>query len=315
MIRQQGLRTLLCAVLVLLSSVTWAKDQVARVVSVIGAVDVVRSENNARQPLAFKSLIYLNDRIITGVGSQAKLLLSDSSILKVGPSSELKVNEMVVGRNNDSKTTVDLIKGRLRSVIGKKLSANSHYEIHTSVAVAGVRGTDFEVLVVHDGETLVRSFEGVVAVHSLVEGVLGEVLLMHDTFTMVDAEHPPENPLHIAPEDDVSHRRSGGSGSGGRHSADDGDSGHDANDGDALQQAEADQVLGGSTGVDVPIFEPQAPVSGALGQQGRSFDLVPLEETLSPQDAIVNEQDVQEDILVNSVTIPIVIEIPTITAP
>lgn len=203
MMKKQGFKSLLFVLLLLMQGTAFAKDIVAKVVSAIGTVDVIRYDSGIQQPLVFKSAIYLGDSIVTGVGSQAKLLLSDSSILKIGPSSELQINEMVIGVNDASKTTIDLIKGRLRSVIGKKLSANSHYEIHTSVAIAGVRGTDFEVVVSVSGETLVRSFEGSVAVVNVDIEVPGEVLLEPNTFTAVTEGTTPEAPEEIAPGEDV----------------------------------------------------------------------------------------------------------------
>lgn len=186
----------------LLALVLWqqqlaAAQAVARVVAVSGEASVIRSSDSSRHALAFKDPIFLNDRILTATASQVKLLLNDDSILKVSPTSELLISESLLGPGEQSRTTVNLLKGKLRSLVGKQLGANSRFEVHTDVAVAGVRGTDFEVLAA--GESLVRTFSGVVEVGNIDPKIPQTVLLTANMFTRVVMGQPPTPPAYIAP--------------------------------------------------------------------------------------------------------------------
>jgi len=186
----------------LLALVLWqqqlaAAQAVGRVVAVSGEASVIRSSDSSRHALAFKDPIFLNDRILTATASQVKLLLNDDSILKVSPTSELLISESLLGPGEQSRTTVNLLKGKLRSLVGKQLGANSRFEVYTDVAVAGVRGTDFEVLAA--GESLVRTFSGVVEVGNIDPKIPQTVLLTANMFTRVVMGQPPTPPAYIAP--------------------------------------------------------------------------------------------------------------------
>jgi hypothetical protein len=240
------IRSMLKAGLVL-ALVIWqqqvaAAESVGRVVAVSGKADVIRSSDNSRHELAFKDPIFLNDRIITAASSQVKLLLNDDSILKVSPTSELRVSEQVVGPGEESRTTVNLLKGKLRSIIGKQLGGNSRFEVHTDVAVAGVRGTDFEVLAA--GETLVRCFTGVVQVGNIDPKILQFVLLNANMFTRVLKGQAPTPPAFIAPGERLRSKLSKGEGDeSGEEDSGEGDEG-DSGEGDGLIEDELDQLDG-----------------------------------------------------------------------
>ncbi len=105
----------------LMSSAVFAATPIGKVVSVIGAVDVFHDAGTVAQPLLQNDTVFLNDRVVTDVGSQAKLLLRDDSILKIGQSSELLIDKQIVDAGAGTQTRVKLLKGRLRSVIGRKL--------------------------------------------------------------------------------------------------------------------------------------------------------------------------------------------------
>ena len=197
----QRTRYLVLLVLGLFAVSLQAATPVAQAVAVSGGVTVVRSDGGTTEALTAKDMIYLNDLIKTDNKGRVKLLLSDDSLLKVSPASELRVSEMVVGPSDESSTTLNLLKGKLRSLVGKKLGANSRFEVHTSVAVAGVRGTDFEVLALD--HTLIRCFEGLVQSGNVNDEVPGTVLLMANTFTRVLPGQPPTPPEFIASSESI----------------------------------------------------------------------------------------------------------------
>ncbi len=176
----------------------WAQQQAGEVVSVIGEVMVER-ESQASLPLRARDGVFVNDTLLTGEGSYAKLLLSDDSILKVGANSRLVLTEVLVGVDQQ-QTVIKQVEGRLRSIIGKKLKPLSKYEITTPVAVAGVRGTDFEVWVKADGKSAVRCYEGVVAVRNIDDDEEEALLINANYFTVVEKNESPTEPQRISPQ-------------------------------------------------------------------------------------------------------------------
>lgn len=175
-----------------------AATAVAKVASVVGNADVKRAISGNTEPLRFKSEIFIDDTVITDLGSQVKLLLEDSSIIKVGPKSEMKIDKLLVGADDESNTTINLIKGRLRSIVGRKLGVTSSYEVRTSVAVAGVRGTIFDGLNIPAAEndtgrdiSAFSTDEGLVNVGSTDPNIPDSVDVEPGNFTVVIEGEPP----------------------------------------------------------------------------------------------------------------------------
>lgn len=210
----RGKKTAFGAMLILLLGMVGVGEaqEVGKVVSAIGSVEVVRKETGNREGLAVNAAIFLNDTISTGSDGRAKVLLHDDSVLKVAPSSELLVSEMVAGANGDHSTVVNLLKGRLRSVIGKKLGPQASFEVHTDVAVAGVRGTDFEVVAGEGGATAIRCFEGSVVVFNMTAGTAETVVLTPNTYTTLSPGQAPTPPAPIEPGESLGEAAGGGDG-------------------------------------------------------------------------------------------------------
>jgi len=164
---------------------------VGRLVLVRGKVYVKRHQ--AKEPLVASvgAKVYLNDRIITSKDGYARMRMRDDSILRIAPTSELAVTTQLIGPEHNN-TTIDLLKGKLRAIVVHKLVAGDSYEVKTDVAVAGVRGTDFEVIAGRG--TVVRCYTGVVAITNVDAKVTGDVLLTPRTYTVVAQEKPPITP-------------------------------------------------------------------------------------------------------------------------
>ncbi|MBF0471707.1 MAG: FecR domain-containing protein, partial [Gammaproteobacteria bacterium] len=185
--------------ILMLLSLPLAAESAGRIISTSGSSDVIRSADGAIVPLQSKLEIYVNDTIKTTIDGHAKLLLRDETVLMVGPESEMKISEAIIG-GGDTQTTVNVAKGWLRSIVGRKLSANSRFQVKTPVAVAGVRGTDNTIY--HDGETNttgVRGQDGETEVCSSDPTIPGCVAILQSLFTLVEAGHPPLPPTLIAP--------------------------------------------------------------------------------------------------------------------
>ncbi|MBF0471463.1 MAG: FecR domain-containing protein [Gammaproteobacteria bacterium] len=170
-----------------------------RVISFTGDSDVLRTSDGSREPIRQQLPIQVNDQIETSIDGQVKLLLTDESVLMIGPDSEMTISEAYVN-SGESQTSVSLAKGWLRSMVGKQLGQNSHFRIKTPVAVAGVRGTDNTVY--HDsteGTTGVRGQDGTTEVTNANPEIGTSVDIVKDTYTLVQEGEPPTPPAYIAP--------------------------------------------------------------------------------------------------------------------
>ena len=187
----------------LLVNTALANDVVGNAVAVIGTVSVLRVQSGETKMLANQSELFLNDVIITGPDGLAKLLLRDETILKISPNSEVVISEMIAGPNAEGRSSIDLLKGRLRSVIGNKLGANTAFDVNTPVAVAGVRGTDFEVVhILVDGDWVsgVRCFDGSVALSTPGLETFGDVVILPSQYSLASNSSGPSEPIEISAE-------------------------------------------------------------------------------------------------------------------
>lgn len=187
---------LLAMFLVLSPSLMAAAEEVGKTVVVIGNVSVTHVGSDDEKTLTVPNPVYLHDTITSAVGSRAKFMLQDDSILKLGSFSKIELTELIVGKEKQ-QTTIKQLSGQLRILLGKKLKSGSHYKIHSPVAVAGVRGTDFEVIVRTGGKTAIRCFEGEVAVTNIKTDIVGEVRLIPNHYTIVEKDTPPVDPIPI----------------------------------------------------------------------------------------------------------------------
>ena len=101
-------------------------------------------------------------RLKTEADGEARIQYADGSIAEVKPKSEILVH---VSANTEQRPSgVALFLGRVWSKVAKSASGTTKYEVESANAVAGVRGTEFDVGVGMDGSVRVVVAEGEVAV-------------------------------------------------------------------------------------------------------------------------------------------------------
>jgi hypothetical protein len=137
--------TILLAIL-LSASVAWAKGPVGFVAAAQGDARV--NSQAARVGME----VFSGDRLVTGEKSRLKVLFSDDAILALGSQTEVVVARHLFDPKSGARSTrLDLLKGTLRSLVQKMVAGNrADFEVKTTNAVAGVRGTEF--VLVADGE-------------------------------------------------------------------------------------------------------------------------------------------------------------------
>ena len=119
-------------------------DSIGLTVAVQGKATAADASGTVRE-LAIKSEIQLNDSIKTGEKSRVQIMLNDDTLLAVGASSEMTIDEYVYSPANaaDNSFGVKMGKGVFRTVTGKITDLNpDRFKVKTRRATIGIRGCE-----------------------------------------------------------------------------------------------------------------------------------------------------------------------------
>jgi hypothetical protein len=128
----------------------FAQDSTALLVASRGEVF---AENEAeRRTLERGDAVQEEERIITGEKSFAVLQFIDGAKVTVRPNSVLDIKEYVYNGADENAATLSLVSGGLRVITGAMAKAEpENFKVETPVALMGVRGTEFSILLCDDG--------------------------------------------------------------------------------------------------------------------------------------------------------------------
>jgi len=117
-----------------------------KAVSVSGSV-LVRNEDGGSSAKTLKpgDQIEKGTVINTASNGNAKILMSDKTIMDLGASTLFKVDEYQLNSTEDRKITMSLPYGKMRAAVGNPVGAKGRFTIRTRSATMGVRGTEFVV--------------------------------------------------------------------------------------------------------------------------------------------------------------------------
>lgn len=105
--------------------------------------------------------------VVTKSSGRCILASSDGSVFKISPESRVEVSSLMGAKDStDTTTSLLLAMGHLNAEVQKAVGDEEIVRVVTMAAVAGVRGTAFDVVVGPDGQTTVQVTEGLVAVQS-----------------------------------------------------------------------------------------------------------------------------------------------------
>ncbi|MCH7540966.1 MAG: FecR domain-containing protein [Proteobacteria bacterium] len=146
------------------SAAALAQDSVGSAAKV---VQVVKGKRGVHVRLLMANdEVFLNERIETGPGAAAEIVLVDNTRLSLGPRSVLVIDEVILDPSgNRTEVVVSVLRGVFRFVSGD--SPSWAYRIKTPVATMGVEGTVFSLFVDHDGTTMLSVNEGAVNLANL----------------------------------------------------------------------------------------------------------------------------------------------------
>lgn len=121
-----------------------AEAVVGKIIQVTGKAHIKRGTNTLEAAQGMP--VELHDQLKTEVAAEVSLQMADNSVLTVNESSELSIDESVVGAGVRTNTSVGLITGSVRSLVSAAArTAAPSFTVTTPNAIAGVRGTDFVV--------------------------------------------------------------------------------------------------------------------------------------------------------------------------
>lgn len=124
------------------------------------------------KPASLGGVVSINDKVEVKDKAAAILQFSSAAVLTLKSNSVLLVSSLIKGENGKATIELNQTAGSSFSKIAK---GSADYSIKTPTAVAGVRGTSFELTVGTNGKkTQIKLLEGKVAVAKPVELTKGE---------------------------------------------------------------------------------------------------------------------------------------------
>lgn len=132
-----------------LSTVAIAQDSSGMVVASRG--EVIAMSNGGSRELKQGDFVYVNDEIMTSNRSFAVLQFTDGAKVTVRPDSTMIIEQYLYAGNDSDEATLNLVEGGLRVITGAMAKSNpENYKVRTPVALMGVRGTEFSIMLCGD---------------------------------------------------------------------------------------------------------------------------------------------------------------------
>ena len=149
--------------------------------------------------------VFVGDTIKTGAEQKAQIQLSDSSTINMGPNAVLKLKAASLKAGDAKRSIVfKAFKGAIRFIISKTFKEEKHSAarnwidsnvvVEATTMVAGVRGTDFIIVVSTDmplPQTEAAVFEGIVTARNSDLKVKGNVTLSADQMVTITRGSTP----------------------------------------------------------------------------------------------------------------------------
>ncbi len=138
--------TIFCTVF-LVTSFSHIADskEVGRSILVLGDAWVMHGNNKSK--LTPGHLLQQSDIIVTGSRGRVRLLMTDGSKVYISPKSRISLKRYAYTNKRKLLAGFDLFWGKVRFFVKKLATKNSRFKVHTTTAVLGVRGTEYEMTV------------------------------------------------------------------------------------------------------------------------------------------------------------------------
>lgn len=130
-----------------------------------GKATVQNARTKQWEPIHANAKLGQGDKIRVGENSKAELITFDCDTVRLSENSELEINRME--HNPVEKTTsknLFIRMGRMWNKAKRLFYAKSEYTVRTPNAVAGVRGTAYNIDVLSEEQTRIKTYSGEVSV-------------------------------------------------------------------------------------------------------------------------------------------------------
>jgi hypothetical protein len=169
-----------------------AQDAIGFVVYIKGTAQIERGPQVIKADV--KTPLLKGDIVKTEKKSLVKILFNDDTILTVSEKSRFSVDQYLYDtERKQSQSLFKLIVGKLRVIVGK-----SALKITTDTAIAGARGTVFEIA--YDAATNTTSlnvYEGSVELRNIKPGVKGMQIVNAGQGSSIRGSEPPKPPAPL----------------------------------------------------------------------------------------------------------------------
>ncbi len=144
-------------VVALLAQIACAQDAPVTDQSVAGTVSLIEGDvrvldrvRKGRRP-AVGDPVYEGESIVTGADGEVHLDMQDGGYIGVRPATKMQIAEFKAEGGADDGFLLNLLEGSFRAVTGWITRGNRRAEVTTPTATIGIRGTDYEPLVIPEG--------------------------------------------------------------------------------------------------------------------------------------------------------------------
>lgn len=168
----------------------WAQEKtnVAAIVTSVSGTLLILPYKSEKWVEATKGMfLYEGDQLKTGPNSKAAITFANGIELKINENSTFTIQ---ITEEKEMKNAIDLFIGEIFSKI---MVEGVKFEMHTPVAVAAVRGTEFNTKVKEDKLTSFLVYKGIVEVWN----ELGSVTLTKAKRTVVRPNQAPQPPEEV----------------------------------------------------------------------------------------------------------------------
>lgn len=132
-----------------------------------GSVKAATGPATPAVPVATGSQLAEGTQLQTGADGYVSVRLADGSLIKVQAGSDVTLERMRRRTaTGDTSLGIGLQRGSVQSTVTPKNTRGQRFDIRTPLAVASVRGTEFDVSVADNGNTATSVTQGVVAVRA-----------------------------------------------------------------------------------------------------------------------------------------------------
>ncbi|MBD3272334.1 MAG: hypothetical protein GF384_07340, partial [Elusimicrobia bacterium] len=168
----------------------------AVVTAVSGSVEIEQQDSGTRTPAQIGNLLEAGDRIHTNAASTAEITLSSGHQIYIKEKTSVTIQKL-----SAQSTKILQTEGKLRAHVSHLLN-NEEFEVKTPAATCSIRGTEFEVEVSREGQTMLKVFTGVVEAREMITGK--SVMVGEGQYSSIISGRAPSDPKKFKSKDDGS---------------------------------------------------------------------------------------------------------------